>query len=318
MKFTVRHLLVFVFFCLGMVACGGVLKLNLSNSVFLPLINQGSNNTSTHLGKIPAPTATQFVRFTGDDPLKGLTINGIPVEQVVVLTDATIANIRQIYARGQALGNNPNAFSKIGDSTIESPFFMDRFDEGGYNLGDYAFLQLTIDHFTGSFARQGYAVRRGMHSWTLFDPMWADASCLANESPVTCEFREQRPSVVFIRLGSNDAGRMDLFDENMRKLIEYAIEQGIIPIIGTKADRNEGSNANNEKLRELAEDYDVPLWDFDLAAQTLPNHGLDSDGVHLTTFYAHDFALPEAMRRGYGVHTLTGLMMLYAVWRELP
>jgi hypothetical protein len=95
------------------------------------------------------------------------------------------------------------------------------------------------------------------------------------------------------------------------------LKRGIIPILGTKADRIEGDDENNQILRELATDYDVPLWDFDKLAQTLPNNGIGADGVHLTTFYAHDFSLPEALQTGYGVHTLTALMMLYELWRIL-
>ena len=251
--------------------------------------------------------------------LNELDINGEPINQIIVLTAPTIDHIREIYARGQELGNDPHAFSKIGDSTIESPFFMDRFDEGTYKLGPYEFLQPAIDAYRGSYSHQGQAVKRGMHAWSIFDPLWADKTyCQPNESPVDCEFRTHNPSIVFIRLGSNDVGRMDLFEKNIRKLIETSIDNGVIPIVGTKADRNEGSNANNEKLRALAEDYDVPLWDFDIAAQTLPNSGLDVDGVHLTTFYAHDYNQPLGLQRGYGIHTLTALMMLYAIWQLLP
>ena len=61
----------------------------------------------------------------------------------------------------------------------------------------------------------------------------------------------------------------------------------------------------------------MPLWDFDLLAQTIPGRGLDADGVHLTTFYAHDYTSPVAFQRGHGVHNLTALIALDAVWREI-
>ena len=195
---------------------------------------------------------------------------------------------------------------------------MDRFDSGPYNLGEYLYLQKAINFFKGSFARQGPSVQRGMHAWSLFDPMWTDEDeCKSGESPVECEFRIQNPGFVFVRLGSNDAGRADLFTSGMRQVIELCLRKGIIPILGTKADRAEGDNENNQILRELAEDYDVPLWDFDKVAQTLPNNGIGEDGVHLTIFYPHDYTLPEALQTGYGVHSLTALMMLYELWRIL-
>ena len=245
-------------------------------------------------------------------------INGVPIEEIIVLPPEVIDAMRAVFETGQAKGRNAQAFAKIGDSTIESPFFMDRFDTGPYNLGEYTYLQKAINFFKGSFARQGPSVRRGMHAWSLFDPMWANYDvCMSGESPVECELRIQNPAFVFIRLGSNDAGRSDLFISAMKQLIEMCLKRGIIPIVGTKADRIEGDNENNQIMRELAADYDVPLWDFDKLAQTLPNNGIGPDGVHLTTFYAHDFSLPDALQTGYGVHTLTALMMLYELWRIL-
>lgn len=246
-------------------------------------------------------------------------INNIPISEILILPEETLQTAREIYKKGQSLGNHPRAFSKIGDSTIESPFFLDRFDDGPYNLGEFDYLQPVIDYYSGSFTRQGRAVYRGLHTWSMFDPAWADPEfCEPNETPIDCEFRLQQPSLVFIRVGSNDVGRADLFRKNMTQLIELCFERGVIPILGTKADRNEGSNANNEMLRELAENYDVPLWDFDRVADTIPGRGMDVDGVHLTTFYAHDYTLPYALQTGYGVHNLTALMILYELWRNLP
>jgi LysM repeat protein len=243
-------------------------------------------------------------------------INGIPIDEIIVLPDEVDAHIREIYALGQKKGRDAHAFSKIGDSTIESPFFMDRFDSGPYNLGDYDFLHKVIRYYQGSFSRQGMAVQRGLHTWSLFDPLWADpAWCKGEEGPVDCELRLHNPSIVFIRLGSNDAGRPDLFVENFRRLIEMCLKKGVIPIIGTKADHVEGSDTNNDTLRGLAEEYDVPLWDFGHVAQTLPGNGVGPDGVHLTLFYPHDYTLDRALQTGYGVHNLTALMMLYEVWR---
>jgi LysM repeat protein len=243
-------------------------------------------------------------------------INGVPIEQIIVLPPVVVENMRATFADGQVQGRNAQSFAKIGDSTIESPFFMDRFDTGSYNLGKYTYLQRAINYFSGSFARQGPSVRRGMHAWTLFDPMWTDyEGCRSGESPVECEFRLQNPAFVFIRLGSNDVGRQDLFTSSMKKLVELCLKEGIIPILGTKADNLEGGDQNNQILRDLAEDYDVPLWDFEKVAQTLPNNGIGEDGVHLTIFYPHDYSLPEGLQTGYGVHTITALMMLYELWR---
>ena len=234
------------------------------------------------------------------------------------MPENVLQNVRQIYANGQALGRNSHAYSRLGDSTIENPHFMARFDEGPYVLGEYAYLQPVIDYFAGSHARQGVAVRRGFHSWTVTDPLWADKSqCLPNENSVQCEIRLHNPSIMLIRLGSNDSGIPAGFEQNMRLVLDTVIQSGVIPILGTKADRFEGSNINNDIIRRLANEYHVPLWDFDLVAGTIPGRGLDVDNVHLTTFYAHDYTSPTAFQRGHSMHNLTALMALDAVLREV-
>jgi len=269
----------------------------------------------------PTPTPTPV----GDDlgillptlPAFPAAINGLPVSRFVVLPPDVIAHVRQIYAHGQTQGRDARAFSKLGDSTIENPHFLARFDGGPYHLGDYAALQPVIDHFAGSHGRQGVAVIRGLHSWSVFDPLWADdRQCQPAETILDCELRLHRASVLFVRLGSNDVGRPADFEANMRRLVQTAIDAGVIPILGTKADRHDGpGNLNNAAIRRVAADMAVPLWDFDLVAGTLPGRGLDLDGVHMTAFFAHDYRQPQALRRGYGLMNLTALMMLDAVWR---
>ena len=216
------------------------------------------------------------------------------------------------------MGRNCRPFAKVGDSTIETDHFLSRFDSGPYNLGAYTALQGVIVHFRGSFARDSTAVRTGLHSWTTFDPAWADKNvCLPNESPIACEFRQHNPAIVLIRLGSNDVGVPAMYDQNMRQIVQYAIDNSVIPVLGTKADRHEGSNQNNDILRQIAADYQIPLWEFDIVAGTLPGRGLDVDGVHMSTFYAHDYTLPEAFQRGHAMHNLTALLMLDALLSQI-
>lgn len=261
-------------------------------------------------------TSTIPQRIALDIPAQ---INGVLLSQFVNINADTEANILSIYQQGQELGRNPRAFSKLGDSTIENPHFLTRFDNWQgfeYYLGDYIYLEAVIDYYAGSFIRQGAAVRRGMHSWTVFDPQWADKSlCRSNESALTCEFRIHNPSILLVRLGANDVGVPQAFENNLRDVIEYSIENGVIPVLGTKADRNDGaSNANNLIIRRLAEEYQVPLWDFDILADTLPRRGLTTDGVHMTINFSHDYTDPNTFRTGHGVHNLSALIMLDILW----
>ena len=247
-----------------------------------------------------------------------VSVNGLPESAIIQFSPAAHLKAGETFRRGRQLGRNPRAFSTAGDSTTEIPFFLARFDEGPYNLGDYAYLQGVIDQFRGSFARDSASVRVGLHSWTLFDPTWADkAVCFPAEGPLECEIRLNNPAILFLRLGSNDYGVPDLFDETIRQAVDYALEQGVIPVIGLKADRGEGSDQNNDLLRQIAADYDLLLWDFDAVANTMPGRGLDQDYVHMTTFYEHDYTLPDAFTRGHAMHNLTALMVLDTIWKEV-
>ena len=247
-------------------------------------------------------------------------INNVSLSQILILPDAVRQHIHRIYARGQEMGRNPQSFAKVGDSTVEYPFFLSRFDDPtSFDLGEYAYLNPIIDYYAGSFGRESLSVKRGMHTWAVFDPLWVNnVQCEPEESPIQCEFRLHNPSVVFIRLGSNDAGNPNSINENLRRMVEFSLENGVIPIIGTKADRIEGQgNQTNEFIRQISIDYKIPLWDFDLAAQAIPGGGLEADGIHLTTFFTHNWNNENAFSFGHGVHALTALMMLYEVWLEL-
>lgn len=279
--------------------------------------NSIPENTPTATTAATATPITTATSQPSPTPLGPQEINGIPLSSIVPMPPETAANVVSIYARGQELGRNPNTFSKLGDSTILNPHFLGPFDLGDYNLGDFDYLQPTIDRWRGSFERHGVGAHHGLHSWTVFDPMWADEKwCEAGEHLLACEIRLQNPSVLFVRLGSNDAGSPDGFRFNVKEVIEYAIENGVIPIIGTKADRFEGSNENNDILRALAAEYHVPLWDFDLLAGTLPGRGLDTDNVHLIIDeMPHDYTQPDAFQRGHAMQDLTALISLDQVRR---
>lgn len=247
-------------------------------------------------------------------------VNGVKVDQIVSLSPVVLENVRQIFAKGQQLGNDPRRFSKVGDSIIEQPHFMVKFDTPEYNLGQYAYLQDVLNYYRGSYGRDSLSVRRGLHSWSWNNATWSDKDqCLPDEGPVACEYRVYKPSVAFIVLGSNDVGVPDYFRQSMDDLVKFTIDQGIIPVIATKADRHEGDdNINNIILRELAAKYNVPLWDFDAVAGTMPNRGIDpADGTHLTFYYAHDYSVPEAFTKGHAVHDLTAVITLDKLWRAL-
>ncbi|PID85702.1 MAG: hypothetical protein CSB13_06720 [Chloroflexi bacterium] len=266
---------------------------------------------------LPAPTNTPIPENIETPPPETAVfpnVNGIPVTDFVVLPPEVRQNVIAIFQEGQARGRSATTFSKLGDSTSLNPNFLGRFDDpANVNLGQYDYLQPTIDHFTGHFSRYGVSAKNGLHSWSVFDPLWADKKwCQANEDVLNCEFRLNNPSIIFVRLGSNDAGSPDGYRYNMKQVIETSIENGVIPVLVTKADRFEGEgNINNNILRELAIELSVPILEFDIVSETLPNRGLKPNDVHMEEMIApHDFTMPETMQSGHAVHDLIALMML--------
>ncbi len=105
----------------------------------------------------------------------------------------------------------------------------------------------------------------------------------------------------------------DRFEDNMRQILDILIEDGIVPILYTKASNLEGDWTINAITGRLAYEYDVPLWNFWRAVQPLPGHGLRADGMHVTWGYNY-FDDPVAMRNGWPWRNLTALQALEAVW----
>ncbi len=263
-----------------------------------------------------APTATPRPRATSR-PATG--INGIPISQIVVLSDAARQRIRQIYVQGQAAGRNPRSFAKVGDSTMVYPPFLAAFeDPTQYKLGPFDYLQPAIAYFDGSFGHISGAAKKGMHTWTEFDPSWNNADlCRSDEQPLACEFRLTNPSVVFVRLGANDVPDPYTFRADLAKILDFWISRGVIPVLGTKPDRQDADNRINNIIRQTAATYRIPLWDYDVVAGTIPGRGLEPDQIHIRGGGSHDYTYPSTLSSGDSVEDLTALMMLDAVRREM-
>ena len=226
---------------------------------------------------------------------------------------AATPRAREIFQRGLARGNHPDRFSKVGDCQSVPSVFLGPFDRGEYMLGEYAYLQGTIDHFAGSFSRESMSVWSGFTIYSVLDPTWANpAYCAAGETPQACEYRIYQPSFVIISMEVWH-GPVELYEENLRMVLDFWISKDVVPILATKADNKEGDWSINEAIARVAWEYDIPLWNFLMAAQPLPNFGL-TDGFHLT-FAQNHFDNPRTMQNAWPWRNLTALQSLDAVWR---
>lgn len=228
--------------------------------------------------------------------------------------------MQEIYTSGLALGNNPQAFSKVGDCQSTLPLFLADFDKERYALGEYAYLQPAVDYFAGSFSRTSRAVKNSLTATAVMATLWNDwKDCGASETPLECEYRIHQPSFAIISLGTNDANGLVPIENALRRVIEITIEHGIVPILATKADNAEGDQSINEAIARLAYEYEIPLWNFWLAVQPLPQHGLRSP-EHLTYgeyVLPADFSHGDNMQYAFNVRNLTALQTLDVVWRAV-
>jgi len=267
--------------------------------------------TSSPLALPPTPAPTQ----TPKPPLAKDAWMQMPAVPAGV-SDA----MRAVYQRGLELGNDPTHFSVIGDCQNVSSYFLSVFDNPGeYSLGEqYAYLQPTIDYYQGSFSRVSVAVKGGFNAAAVISPLRADPKvCNANESPLDCELRLWRPSVVIVSMETWWSHKpAQEYEKYMRKVLDRIIETGAVPIIATKADNLEGDHSINATIAQLAYEYDIPLWNFWAAVQSLPNHGLSPDGFHLT-FARNFFDDPVRMKSAWPWRNLTALQTLDVVRKGL-
>lgn len=223
--------------------------------------------------------------------------------------------MKAVYEYGISLGNDPHAFSKVGDCNTESVFFLTPFeDPTTYRLGPYTDLEPMIANFAGSFGRASIAAHTGFGPSSMFSPIWADpVQCDPTEGPLACEYRLHKPSIAIIGLGTHHFPTAD-FESQMRQVIEYSLDHGVVPILATKVDE-EGGDWPNAMVAYLAQQYDVPLWNFWRAAQPLPDHG-QPDGIH---FYwaSNYFDSGYAMSNGWPVRNLGALQVINAVWTSV-
>ncbi len=225
----------------------------------------------------------------------------------------------EIFRKGIVLGNNPGAFSKIGDCGSTPAWFLGDFDRGEkfYSLGQYTELTDVINQFQGSYGRTSLAAKSGFNASSVFASIWSNREyCDVNEAPIECEYRLHKPSYALIMLGSNDVYHLDTFELQMRKIIEFLMEVGVVPILSTKADNLEGDFSVNQTLARLSLEYGIPLVNYWAAVQPLPSQGLQEDGVHIT-WARNFFDDPEAMKSGWTIRNLTALQILDAVWRSV-
>jgi hypothetical protein len=227
------------------------------------------------------------------------------------VVSAVPENAREIYLRGQELGNDPHAFSIFGDCQSEPDVFMGVYetDPDLYNALP-ADLQQTVDWFRGSFNRLSPTVRPGTTTAALLWTLWHQNqfTCTGLETPLQCELRIHKPSFVIIQVGTHYETRNKAY---MGLILDQLIAAGVVPILSTKADNREHDDHVDAEYAQLAVQYNIPVWNFWATVEGLPNRGLytRSDAPLQGDLYLTDQAV--------AIHRLTALQALDAVRRAV-
>jgi hypothetical protein len=266
---------------------------------------------------VAKPSSSPAVALERTPPADTISHTG-PWKTQPVLPELNAVSLA-IYKQGLVLGNNPYAFSKVGDGEIASHWFLTVFDSDPavYNLGPHSVLSEVIEYFTGSFSRESLAASAGFNTTRILDPLFVlNDICGVDESPLECELRSHRPSFAIISLGTNQVWTPKIFETELRQIVEICIQSGVLPILSTKGDNLEGDHRINAIISEVAREYEIPLWNFWLAIQSLPDQGLQPDGEHLT-WAENDFADIDAMRHAWPVRNLSALRVMYKLMTQL-
>ncbi|MBF0491776.1 MAG: thrombospondin type 3 repeat-containing protein [Deltaproteobacteria bacterium] len=240
------------------------------------------------------------------------------------------SHLRSLLTSGQAAGRHAGVFSKIGDDNTGPTWgYLMNVGCGWGNISTYTALNPTLDYFSqallsglqvgpgcpdNSFTHTSLAAREGLSA--------SNALTLAQQ-----ELDNSQAAIAFIMLGTHDLASNDTtaFHNNLTAIVQMAMNRGVIPIISSIPPRLDDSTLNarigayNAVVAQVAQENQIPLWDFWQALQptTLISKGLEPGSFLLSTYAGGDaFNFTAAgLRYGFNVKNLNTLQILEKIKR---
>jgi len=240
------------------------------------------------------------------------------------------STVRHLIAVGKRKGNRLNVFSKVGDSITAFGFFLVPVGNGGLRVGDHPEVMSAVSFFTktvartnNSFANDSIAAHPAWTTNDLLNPANATPGLCVNTTPLDCELGVTKPAVALIMIGTNDLSYGDIngFRANLNKIVDITESHGVVPVLSTlplREDRDDALNrvdAYNSVIASVATSRAVPLWNYWLAMQNLPAHGISTDKIHPSVPPDQNTAIFDGDHLAYGfpVRNLTALQVLNAL-----
>lgn len=243
-------------------------------------------------GASSAPAITASVGST--EGLSARSVQLVNVLSKVPVLPTFTSYTRQLYREAVTrVGRTPTNFAKVGDCNTYYPFFMQPFSRGNYDLGEYGYLQSTIDYYRqgyDSFVVESMAGQIGHLTTTIIDPIFSDSVKCGDKTMLSCEYHRQNSPVALIMLGMSEAFRMDevMFRQSLDSIVQQSVNQYVVPVFFTVPvslqhnDNVERMLEFNRIIVEVANYYRVPVVNLWLATQPLPRNGLEADRIHPT------------------------------------
>jgi hypothetical protein len=259
---------------------------------------------------------------------------------------AVAEQVREIAARGEALGNHPDVFAKVGDSITESNAFLSELACEEPAWGGWGGLAATREQFgfrafpvsytsvwcgrANSFSRASVTAVQGWDALDALVPMGREAppGCAESSSALACEYGLIQPSIALVMYGTNDVESFDpqAYETNLELLVESSIEAGVIPVLSTIPPRLDSRPGNrrvlqfNRRVIAVADRASIPLWNYwrALRGPRMVHRGIGPDGVHPNLYggcveplgcRAFDFTR-EGLRYGFNQRNLGALRVL--------
>ena len=257
-------------------------------ATFTPTVTASATITNTpppFISETPFTwqSGSLYEAITYEESLRAL--NSAPVLYLPV------EHVRRIYRRGMERNLNPDFLLNVGDCNTENVNYLEPLTYLDSTSESTTVNLSTVETYSASFRFKGQSVNSGLNALGVMDAFWANSnSCYSGESPLACDVRTTQPFAAVVMFGANDLNVLTVegYEIAMRDIIQFLLEREVIPILSTFTVRDDVGDMRydtairfNGVLVRLAGEYDIPLINFWLEAQRLPDRGILSDNAHL-------------------------------------